>query len=445
MIKITICAVFILSSFFLYAQKEDYNWVLSNHLRVDFNQQPPIITTDILPSVGNAVNITSISDNSGSLLFYVNGFRLYNYNHQNIFTTPAAQLTDRVNVVPHPSESKKYFWIVPLIGLPETKKLVLYTIDMNANGGFANVTETNSFIGAEMTTNFVIARKNNSPDYWFIRFFPDRITVNLLTSTGFDGSTLFNFLLNESLSGNRITPDAKNIFVSSSYSHIGVFDFNDQSGTLSNFRYILFLDTNYVCSYEFSRNNEFVYVAKQNTTTYETTISQFSMHSINSETEFRNSERVMYHQTLDFNYPMRDMQLAPNNKIYITFNDFYLWSIDNPDLPFPNCTVNSQSLWLNGVKSGLNLPNYFNYYASFNYLQLCNVINFNYIGFSGESYLWNFGDSQTSTEIEPTHIYTNAGTYTITLEITFTDNSTQTITKIIEILDKPMQISIEHE
>jgi len=62
-----------------------------------------------------------------------------------------------------------------------------------------------------------------------------------------------------------------------------------------------------------------------------------------------------------------------------------------------------------------------------------------------KSVLWNFGDSQTSTELNPSHIYANAGTYTVTLEVTFTDNSTQTITKTIEILNKPATILIEHE
>ncbi len=62
-----------------------------------------------------------------------------------------------------------------------------------------------------------------------------------------------------------------------------------------------------------------------------------------------------------------------------------------------------------------------------------------------QSVAWNFGDSQTSTQLNPTHTYANAGTYTITLEVTFTDNSTQTISKTIEIINKPTNILIEHD
>ena len=33
------------------------------------------------------------------------------------------------------------------------------------------------------------------------------------------------------------------------------------------------------------------------------------------------------------------------------------------------------------------------------------------------SYLWDFGDELTSTEIDPTHVYTQPGTYTVTLQV----------------------------
>jgi len=51
--------------------------------------------------------------------------------------------------------------------------------------------------------------------------------------------------------------------------------------------------------------------------------------------------------------------------------------------------------------------------------------------FSGNTYLWDFGDGTTSTQANPTHTYTNNGTYTVTLTATNACGSsvhTETIT-----------------
>jgi hypothetical protein len=37
---------------------------------------------------------------------------------------------------------------------------------------------------------------------------------------------------------------------------------------------------------------------------------------------------------------------------------------------------------------------------------------------NGTSYLWNFGDGSTSTEFSPSHVYSSAGTYSVTLTVT---------------------------
>ena len=52
-----------------------------------------------------------------------------------------------------------------------------------------------------------------------------------------------------------------------------------------------------------------------------------------------------------------------------------------------------------------------------------------YLGAKG-SYLWNFGDGQTSTDQNPTHVYTIPGEYTVTLTVTryFTPNIVRTYT-----------------
>ena len=45
------------------------------------------------------------------------------------------------------------------------------------------------------------------------------------------------------------------------------------------------------------------------------------------------------------------------------------------------------------------------------------TVTFNNQSQNGEQYLWSFGDGVTSTEMMPTHLYTNAGYYTVTLTV----------------------------
>ncbi|MGF7117585.1 PKD domain-containing protein [Methanobacterium oryzae] len=62
---------------------------------------------------------------------------------------------------------------------------------------------------------------------------------------------------------------------------------------------------------------------------------------------------------------------------------------------------------------------------------------------SQNSYLWDFGDGTTSTEQNPTHTYTTAGTYTVKLTVTnLAGNSTVTKTDLITVLKSNVYVNI---
>jgi PKD repeat protein len=50
----------------------------------------------------------------------------------------------------------------------------------------------------------------------------------------------------------------------------------------------------------------------------------------------------------------------------------------------------------------------------------------------GDTFLWNFGDGQTSNEKNPVHIYANAGTYDVKLSVTG-KGTTKEITKTVAV------------
>lgn len=56
-------------------------------------------------------------------------------------------------------------------------------------------------------------------------------------------------------------------------------------------------------------------------------------------------------------------------------------------------------------------------------------ITFTNLAQAGSSYLWDFGDGDTSTDENPTHSYDTVGDYTVSLEVTFVDAQVETEVK----------------
>ena len=121
---------------------------------------------------------------------------------------------------------------------------------------------------------------------------------------------------------------------------------------------------------------------------------------------------------------------------YVTTFDSKEWFLDNParlvieygDIPEPEPTPQTSEPPV----------------ASFTYfplhLQVNDTITFDASGSSDTdgtivSYLWNFGDGDTSTSQNPTHAYDQEGAYTITLTVTdndgLTDNTTVSIAEVV--------------
>lgn len=66
---------------------------------------------------------------------------------------------------------------------------------------------------------------------------------------------------------------------------------------------------------------------------------------------------------------------------------------------------------------------------------LDNFLEYSFINTSknGETYMWDFGDGNTSTEESPTHVYAEPDIYTVTLTVTSPENKTATLTKSVDI------------
>jgi PKD repeat protein len=77
--------------------------------------------------------------------------------------------------------------------------------------------------------------------------------------------------------------------------------------------------------------------------------------------------------------------------------------------------------------------------AGFNAPDVCAGTNASFTNQSSgaNAYMWDFGDSKTSTATNPTHAYTSGGNYTVTLAATNSDGCTNTVKQGVRINAKP--------
>jgi len=77
--------------------------------------------------------------------------------------------------------------------------------------------------------------------------------------------------------------------------------------------------------------------------------------------------------------------------------------------------------------------------AEFSYTTNGLQVNFSSTGSIGDTYLWNFGDGQTSTNPNPVHIYDESGVYQATLTVT-NDCGTSTLQQTVTVTGAPQAL-----
>jgi gliding motility-associated-like protein len=430
------------------AQGEANVWYFGENAGLDFNMGSPVVLNNgaLITTEGCA----TISDASGNLLFYTDGFNVYNRQHSLMPNTGLAgsvSSTHSAIIVPKPQDINIYYVFTVDAG---GAALSYSELDMRLDSGLGDITINKNILLADPVNEKVTAiKKSGSDGFWVVshRYNSDEFLIYEVTLAGVNttptvipiGSNtgLFN------LAGQiKISPDNSKLAVARG-GEVQLFDFDNNTGTITNPQTI---NTGSFDSYgiEFSINGNLLYVA------YFGGVNQYNLLA-GSTANIIASEVVLVSVS---NEGFASLQIAPDGKIYVARQDqFYIDFIANPNVIGTGCNYNYQGLPLNGALSNLGLPTFIQSFftASIQVDNTCLgditdfLINSNQ---TIDSISWDFGDGNSSILENPTHTYLTSGVFNVSATIssggeifssntvvTIYEQATTTVPQNIEICD----------
>lgn len=403
----------IFSFSYVFSQGQADNWYFGDYVGLKFNSDGSVsVLTDSQMKVSEGCS--TISDCYGSLLFYTDGENVWNKNHQimvngtGLFGRDTS--TQAATIIKKPGSSHIYY--IFTTSIQTSMGSSRYSeVDMSLQGGEGEVTNKNVLLFNRTTEKLAIAKHSNGIDFWAITYNADTkyFHAYLINSGGVSNSPVLSYYPNVDWSGSmKVSPDGKKLAVCNFSKSALLFDFDNINGYVSSDPQALTNEDEFPYGAEFSPNSKVLYVSCY-TKTY-----QFNLNVPNIKNSAINI-------TSGVGSNIGALQLGPNGKIYCaTRGTSKIGVINKPNILGMGCDFNREGIDLNGGICQTGLPSFCPSYIipSLTIQNLClgSVTQF-FINtdLDTSSILWDFGDGTTSSNPNPTHYYTTAGNYTVTV------------------------------
>ncbi|MEO0312546.1 MAG: putative adhesin [Bacteroidota bacterium] len=389
--KVVFIVIFCLISLLNNAQKRDRQWPIAGtfpdyQVLLDFNNGNPDTST-LRSTLGFFLTNASICDTAGNLLFYTNGQLLYNRFHQPMMNSnnfnpgglqtwnyPYGQETEQAaSILPNPVSSNLYdifhisgeFFTMYNVNQLQPLNLMHTVIDMNLDSGKGGITSIKNevIISDTLSHGGLTAVKHaNGRDWWVMihGFYNSLFYKALLTPYGISvSSQVEGPLFTQDAIGSQLvfTKQGDQCVLMQQYPYYDLFDFDRCSGDLIFKERILAPDTPLAnVGVAFSPNGRYLYRCSN------LNILQYDTYATNVSSTCDTVAQWDGSNVQGFNTTFFMMQLAPDNKIYVsTFNGTnVLHVINSPDSAGMACNVVQQGLvlpWYNAF----SMPNHTNY------------------------------------------------------------------------------------
>ncbi|AZQ58143.1 T9SS type B sorting domain-containing protein [Maribacter sp. MJ134] len=444
---------FLLIATHINAQKEAAIWYFGENAGLDFNSGTPVALTD--GQINTREGCATISDTNGNLLFYTDGVTVWNRNH--LIMPNGTDLkgdissTQSAIIVPKSDEPNVFFlFTVDEAGGPNG--LQYSVVDMNLDGGMGDITAQKEIpLISPVSEKVTAVAHANGQGVWVITrsyggnsyysFLVDASGVNTVPVVTNIGPSL---PLGEytTLGYMKTSPDGKFLVsLTDNDAQVDLMRFNAATGTLSDHISLKgFFDANRIAAGnrpyggEFSPNGKVLYIA----TRYN--LSQFDLSTYDQNTIIASG---LVLKSREFYYKGA-LQMGIDGKIYEAIRYYgYLNAINNPNVLGVGCDyqVDAVSLGPSG-KGILGLPPFISsfFYVGIEAENLClgDTTEFKIdVSEPITAISWDFGDGNTSTTENPSHTYSSAGDYTVSVTVTTASDSTME-TKDITISEIPV-------
>jgi gliding motility-associated-like protein len=373
-------------------------------------------------------------------------------------------------IVPFPEDNQRYY----LFTLEELEALFLVpvidnglrysVVDMTLNGGLGDVqvATLNTPLATDLTEKLIVIRSAEIQGFWVIahkknanEFLAWKIDACGVTAQPVVSAVGSNFAsapfgANEAWSGAMdASPYGNRIGMPVDWSdRIEFFDFNKTTGVVSNPITVNVTDDStppFLRKYGacFSPDGSKFYYTNINSV-YQLNLSTYTSAAIES------SNTLIYSPVLEpNNYPCFQIEQAPNNKLYVAIgNAGRLDEISNPNSLGLACGYVSNAVSFSPATCQLGLPaqvpiGYFATNSTISFLpDSCfqSDISFSIATESPINQIsWNFGDpnsgaNNSSSSLNPSHLFSEIGTYQITAIVDF-DCFSETVTQTITLVD----------
>lgn len=438
-------------------QKEASQWRFGALCGVNFLTNPP--TSVNTGSIFTAEGCASMADAAGNLLFYTNGYLVWNAanammpNFINGHNSSAQS-----SLIIHKSGSQYYIFTTGAFG---TGDFGYSIVDMSLAAGLGSVTASYS-LSAGVAEKLTATRHCNGTDVW--------VMVHKMGSNAFEAyqagpsgvnSTPVVSNIGSVYAGNyyygpaKFSPNGTKLATSvvdaqlTQPNYIELYDFNPATGLLSNSLTIGTFTSFAPGHVEFSPDG-----SKLFTTAYHYTSMVNNFRSLTIlQWDLCNSATIAASQLSVISFTSTNgasLQSATNGKIYfdcpITSTAPVLGCINNPNLSGAACGASLNVLYLTpGGNSGGSLPNFVTSIMRqkpvFSSVSSCGSVSFSPVqtcagaGNVPISYKWLFGDAtsgaaNSSTLNNPIHNYSSNGIYSVSLIANYTCYSDTTVTTV---------------